>query len=46
LALLFGLVGLLEPERGLPGVAAPLASKMMLRNLAARSSPPAPPVRS
>jgi hypothetical protein len=46
LALLFGLVGLLEPERGLPGVAAPLASKMMLRNLAARSSPPGPPVRS
>jgi predicted unusual protein kinase regulating ubiquinone biosynthesis (AarF/ABC1/UbiB family) len=46
LALLFGLVGMLEPERGLPGVAAPLASKMMLRTLAARSSPPAPPVRS
>jgi ubiquinone biosynthesis protein len=39
LALLFGLVGLLEPERGLPGVAAPLASRMMLRNLA-RSAPP------
>jgi ubiquinone biosynthesis protein len=34
LALLFGLVGQLEPERGLPGVAAPLASKMMLRMLA------------
>ncbi len=34
LALLFGLVGQLEPERGLPGVAAPLASKMMLRRLA------------
>jgi ubiquinone biosynthesis protein len=34
LALLFGLVGQLDPERGLPGVAAPLASKMMLRNLA------------
>jgi len=42
LALLFGLVGQLEPERGLPGVAAPLASKMMLRNLASRSSPPGP----
>jgi len=42
LALLFGLVGQLEPERGLPGVAAPLASKMMLRNLAARSSAPGP----
>jgi len=43
LALLFGLVGLLEPERGLPGVAAPIASKMMLRSLAARSAPPGPP---
>lgn len=43
LALLFGLVGLLEPVRGLPGVAAPLASRMMLRSLAARSNPPGPP---
>jgi ubiquinone biosynthesis protein len=34
LALLFGLVGQLEPTRGLPGVAAPIASKLMLRNLA------------
>jgi ubiquinone biosynthesis protein len=34
LALLFGLVGQLEPGRGLPGVAAPIASKMMLRSLA------------
>lgn len=34
LALLFGLVGQLEPSRGLPGVAAPLASKLMLRSLA------------
>jgi predicted unusual protein kinase regulating ubiquinone biosynthesis (AarF/ABC1/UbiB family) len=42
LALLFGLVGLLEPVRGLPGVAAPLASRMMLRSLAARSNPPGP----
>ncbi|HKO89543.1 MAG TPA: AarF/UbiB family protein [Polyangiaceae bacterium] len=41
LALLFGLVGQLEPERGLPGVAAPLASKMMLRSLA-RSAAPGP----
>jgi predicted unusual protein kinase regulating ubiquinone biosynthesis (AarF/ABC1/UbiB family) len=38
LALLFGLVGQLDPERGLPGVAAPLASKMMLRSLA-RAAP-------
>jgi ubiquinone biosynthesis protein len=42
LALLFGLVGQLEPERGLPGVAAPLASKMMLRMLA-RPGPSAAP---
>lgn len=34
LALLFGLVGQLEPTRGLPGVAAPIASKLMLRSLA------------
>jgi hypothetical protein len=34
LALLFGLVGRLAPERGLPGVAAPLASKALLRELA------------
>lgn len=40
LALLFGLIGQLEPVRGLPGVAAPLASKMMLRSLA---RPPAAP---
>lgn len=38
LALLFGLVGQLSPERGLPGIAAPLLSKVMLRGLAA---PPA-----
>lgn len=36
LALLFGLVGQLEPTRGLPGVAAPIASKLMLRSLARR----------
>lgn len=48
MALLFGLVGQLEPERGLPGVAAPLASKMMLRSLArpdeggARAARPGP----
>ena len=34
LALLFGLVGQLEPARGLPGVAAPIASTLMLRSLA------------
>jgi ubiquinone biosynthesis protein len=34
LALLFGIVGQLEPTRGLPGVAAPIASKLMLRSLA------------
>jgi predicted unusual protein kinase regulating ubiquinone biosynthesis (AarF/ABC1/UbiB family) len=44
LALLFGLVGQLEPERGLPGIGASLASKMMLRSLARPSAPaPAPP---
>jgi ubiquinone biosynthesis protein len=42
LALLFGLVGQLEPERGLPGVAAPLASKMMLRLLARPEPTPEP----
>lgn len=41
LALLFGLVGQLEPSRGLPGVAAPIASKLMLRSLA-RPEPAAP----
>jgi len=41
MALLFGLVGQLEPERGLPGVAAPLASKMMLRSLARPDGGPA-----
>lgn len=44
LALLFGLVGQLEPERGLPGVGAPLAAKMMLRSLARPSAAPAPVV--
>ena len=42
LALLFGLVGQLEPARGLPGVAAPIASKLLLRSLAR----PRPPVAS
>lgn len=42
LALLFGLVGQLEPTRGLPGVAAPIASRLMLRSLAR----PRPPVAS
>lgn len=45
LALLFGLVGQLDPERGLPGVAAPLASKMMLRNLARPNARPSPAPR-
>jgi ubiquinone biosynthesis protein len=40
LALLFGLVGQLEPTRGLPGVAAPIASKLMLRSLARDSGRP------
>jgi ubiquinone biosynthesis protein len=40
LALLFGLVGQLEPQRGLPGVAAPFASKLMLRSLARESGRP------
>ncbi|HTV22496.1 MAG TPA: AarF/UbiB family protein [Polyangiaceae bacterium] len=40
LALLFGLVGQLEPQRGLPGVAAPIASKLMLRSLARESQRP------
>jgi predicted unusual protein kinase regulating ubiquinone biosynthesis (AarF/ABC1/UbiB family) len=40
LALLFGLVGQLEPQRGLPGVAAPIASKLMLRSLARESGRP------
>jgi predicted unusual protein kinase regulating ubiquinone biosynthesis (AarF/ABC1/UbiB family) len=39
LALLFGLVGQLEPTRGLPGVAAPIASKLMLRSLARPRAP-------
>ena len=34
--LLFGLVAQLAPRKGLPGIAAPLASKMMLRSLAQR----------
>jgi ubiquinone biosynthesis protein len=41
LALLFGLVGQLEPTRGLPGVAAPIASRLMLRNLARQARAPA-----
>lgn len=40
LALLFGLVGQLDPQRGLPGVAAPIASKLMLRSLARESGRP------
>lgn len=37
LVLLFGLVGILSPKKGLPGVAAPLASKAMLKSFAAAS---------
>jgi hypothetical protein len=33
-------VGQLEPQRGLPGVAAPIASKLMLRSLARESGRP------
>ncbi len=36
LGLLFGLVAQLSPKKGLPGVAAPLLSKHLLRQLAAR----------
>jgi predicted unusual protein kinase regulating ubiquinone biosynthesis (AarF/ABC1/UbiB family) len=39
LALLFGLVGQLAPTLGLPGVAAPLASKALLRELAMPTAP-------
>jgi ubiquinone biosynthesis protein len=39
LALLFGLVGQLEPTLGLPGVAAPVASRLMLRHLARPHAP-------
>jgi predicted unusual protein kinase regulating ubiquinone biosynthesis (AarF/ABC1/UbiB family) len=38
LALLFGLVGKLAPEQGLPGVAAPLASKALLKGFARQST--------
>lgn len=43
LVLLFGLVGQLDPARGLPGVAAPLASKALLRSFARGATPPTPP---
>lgn len=39
LVLLFGLVGQLAPKSGLPGVAAPLASKALLKSLAAPRAP-------
>jgi predicted unusual protein kinase regulating ubiquinone biosynthesis (AarF/ABC1/UbiB family) len=42
LVLLFGLVGQLDPERGLPGVAAPLASKALLRSFARPATNPPP----
>jgi predicted unusual protein kinase regulating ubiquinone biosynthesis (AarF/ABC1/UbiB family) len=40
LALLFGLVGQLAPEEGLPGLAAPLASRVLLKDLAKLPKPP------
>jgi predicted unusual protein kinase regulating ubiquinone biosynthesis (AarF/ABC1/UbiB family) len=40
LVLLFGLVGQLAPKAGLPGVAAPIAAKAMLRSFAAEPEPP------
>jgi ubiquinone biosynthesis protein len=42
LVLLFGLVGQLDPEHGLPGVAAPLASKALLRSFARPATKPPP----
>lgn len=39
LVLLFGLVGQLAPKSGLPGVAAPVAAKAMLRSFAAAAAP-------
>jgi ubiquinone biosynthesis protein len=42
LVLLFGLVGQLDPQRGLPGVAAPLAAKALLRSFARPASTPPP----
>jgi len=38
LVLLFGLVGQLAPTLGLPGVAAPVAAKAMLRAFAAKAA--------
>jgi ubiquinone biosynthesis protein len=40
LVLLFGLVGQLSPKAGLPGVAAPIAAKAMLRSFAAEPEAP------
>jgi predicted unusual protein kinase regulating ubiquinone biosynthesis (AarF/ABC1/UbiB family) len=40
LVLLFGLVGQLAPKAGLPGVAAPIAAKAMLRRFAAEPESP------
>jgi predicted unusual protein kinase regulating ubiquinone biosynthesis (AarF/ABC1/UbiB family) len=39
LALLFGLVGQLAPDEGLPGLAAPLASRVLLKELAKLPKP-------
>src|SRR6185503_20842085 len=38
LVLLFGLVGQLAPKSGLPGIAAPVASRAMLRKFAAEDT--------
>jgi hypothetical protein len=39
LVLLFGLVGQLSPKSGLPGVAAPIAAKAMLRSFSKEPEP-------
>ena len=39
LVLLFGLIGQLAPKSGLPGVAAPIAAKAMLRSFATEPEP-------
>lgn len=43
LVLLFGLVAQLAPKLGLPGVAAPFASKVLLRSFAENAAPSEPP---
>jgi predicted unusual protein kinase regulating ubiquinone biosynthesis (AarF/ABC1/UbiB family) len=46
LVLLFGLVGQLAPKAGLPGVAAPVAARAMLRRFAAESGPDGSPAKA